>query len=92
MTANQGFVKPQRRPGELGAHSLDHLHFVVPDLTAAEAFHSDFGPSISCRWTATGRATTTRRKIHSTSGGRTRRRTSFTTMRPEACRSDRFDR
>jgi catechol 2,3-dioxygenase len=43
MTANQGFVKPQRRPGELGVHSLDHLHFVVPDLTAAAAFYSDFG-------------------------------------------------
>ena len=32
MTANQGFVKATRRPGELGVHSLDHFHFVVPDL------------------------------------------------------------
>jgi catechol 2,3-dioxygenase len=43
MTANQGFVKPQRRPGELGVHSVDHLHFVVPDLTAARTFYSEFG-------------------------------------------------
>ena len=32
MTANQGFMQPTRRPGELGIHSLDHFHFVVPDL------------------------------------------------------------
>src|SRR5579871_194216 len=43
MTANQGFVKPHRRPGELGVHSLDHFHFMVPDLATAETFYSEFG-------------------------------------------------
>ena len=27
MTAIQGYIKPTRRPGELGVHSLDHFHF-----------------------------------------------------------------
>ena len=30
MTANPGFREADRRPGELGVHSLDHFHFVVP--------------------------------------------------------------
>ncbi len=43
MTAIQGFVKPSRRPGELGVHSLDHFHFNVPDLSVAQNFYSEFG-------------------------------------------------
>ena len=32
MTAIHGYIKPSRRPGELGIHSVDHFHFAVPDL------------------------------------------------------------
>jgi hypothetical protein len=37
MTAIQGFIKPNRRPGELGVDSVDHFHFTVPDLAAPKA-------------------------------------------------------
>ena len=47
MTANPGFVKPDRRPGWLGVHSLDHVHFVVPELEAAQTFYSEFGLAVS---------------------------------------------
>jgi catechol 2,3-dioxygenase len=43
MTAIHGFVKAQRRPGELGVHSLDHFHFNVPDLSVAQNFYGEFG-------------------------------------------------
>lgn len=43
MTQIHGFIKPSRRPGELGIHSLDRFHFVVPDLTAAKTFYGEFG-------------------------------------------------
>jgi catechol 2,3-dioxygenase len=43
MTAIGGYVKPSRRPGELGVHSLDHFHFVVPDLSVAQGFYAEFG-------------------------------------------------
>ena len=49
MTANQGFVKPTRRPGELGVHSLDHFHFVVPDPAAAKTFYGEFGLDVGER-------------------------------------------
>lgn len=49
MTANQGFVRPTRRPGELGVHSLDHFHFVVPDLAVASRFYSEFGLEVGER-------------------------------------------
>lgn len=49
MTANQGFVKPARRPGELGVHSLDHFHFVVPDLAVAKTFYDEFGLGVGER-------------------------------------------
>ena len=49
MTANQGFVKPTRRPGELGVHSLDHFHFVVPDLAVAKTFYGEFGLDVGER-------------------------------------------
>ena len=43
MTAIQGYIKPTRRPGELGVHSLDHFHFAVPDLATAQSFYAEFG-------------------------------------------------
>jgi catechol 2,3-dioxygenase-like lactoylglutathione lyase family enzyme len=43
MTAIQGYIKPTRRPGELGVHSLDHFHFAVPDLATARNFYGEFG-------------------------------------------------
>ena len=43
MTAIQGFIAPSRRPGELGIHSVDHFHFVVPDLAVAKNFYGEFG-------------------------------------------------
>ena len=43
MTAIQGYIKPNRRPGELGVHSLDHFHFNVPDLSVAQNFYGEFG-------------------------------------------------
>ena len=38
MTEIHGYIKPTRRPGELGIHSLDHFHFVVPDLVGRAEF------------------------------------------------------
>jgi catechol 2,3-dioxygenase len=35
MTAIRGAIKPTRRPGELGVHSVDRFHFAVPDLAVA---------------------------------------------------------
>ncbi|HEX4410609.1 MAG TPA: VOC family protein [Xanthobacteraceae bacterium] len=49
MTAIQGFIQPNRRPGELGVHSLDHFHFVVPDLTVAQNFYGEFGLDMGAR-------------------------------------------
>ena len=46
MTQIKGFIKPNRRPGELGIHSLDHFHFVVPDLSVAQHFYGEFGLDI----------------------------------------------
>ena len=46
MTAIHGFVKANRRPGELGVHSVDHFHFVVPDLVVAHNFYTEFGLDI----------------------------------------------
>ncbi len=46
MTAIQGFIKPSRRPGELGVHSLDRFHFAVPDLAVARNFYGEFGLDI----------------------------------------------
>ena len=43
MTAIQGFIAPTRRSGELGIHSVDHFHFVVPDLAVAKNFYGEFG-------------------------------------------------
>ena len=49
MTQIQGFIKPNRRPGELGIHSLDHFHFVVPDLSVAQHFYREFGLDIRAK-------------------------------------------
>jgi catechol 2,3-dioxygenase len=49
MTAIQGFIQPSRRPGELGIHSVDHFHFVVPDLAVAQNFYGEFGLDIGAR-------------------------------------------
>ena len=49
MTAIQGFIAPSRRPGELGIHSVDHFHFVVPDLAVAKNFYGEFGLDIGER-------------------------------------------
>ena len=43
MTAITGYVRAQKRPGELGVHSLDQFHFNVPDLSVAQTFYSEFG-------------------------------------------------
>jgi catechol 2,3-dioxygenase len=43
VTEIHGYIKPTRRPGELGIHSLDRFHFVVPDLSVARSFYSEFG-------------------------------------------------
>jgi len=49
MTEIHGFIKPSRRPGELGVHSLDRFHFVVPDLSVAQNFYSEFGLDVSAK-------------------------------------------
>ena len=49
MTAIQGFIAPSRRPGELGIHSVDHFHFVVPDLAVAKNFYGEFGLDVGER-------------------------------------------
>src|SRR3954468_12128210 len=44
MTQIRSMAQPvQRRPGELGVHSLDHFNFVVPDVAQAERFYGLFG-------------------------------------------------
>ena len=44
MTAIHGYIKPNRRPGELGIHSVDHFHFAVPDLAVAQNFYRRIRP------------------------------------------------
>lgn len=43
MTAIRGTIGVNKRPGELGVHSLDSFRMAVPDLTVAENFYSEFG-------------------------------------------------
>jgi len=43
VTAIHGQIKPTRRPGELGVHSLDRFHFSAPDLAVAKSFYDEFG-------------------------------------------------
>jgi catechol 2,3-dioxygenase-like lactoylglutathione lyase family enzyme len=47
MTEIRGHIQPTRRPGELGVHSLDHFHFVAPDLSVAQNFYSEFGLTVA---------------------------------------------
>ena len=46
MTAILSAIKPTRRPGELGVHSVDRFHFAVPDLAIAKNFYGEFGLEI----------------------------------------------
>ena len=46
MTAIRSPIKPTRRPGELGVHSVDRFHFAVPDLAIAKNFYGEFGLKI----------------------------------------------
>jgi catechol 2,3-dioxygenase-like lactoylglutathione lyase family enzyme len=43
MTQIGGFIRPTRRPGALGVHSLDLFNFAVPDLARAADFYRAFG-------------------------------------------------
>ncbi|MEY8097195.1 VOC family protein [Falsihalocynthiibacter sp. S25ZX9] len=43
MTAITGKVGITKRPGELGIHSMDTFHMVVPDLRVAQDFYTSFG-------------------------------------------------
>ena len=43
MTAIRQAIRPTRRPGELGVHSVDRFHFAVPDLAVAKSFYGEFG-------------------------------------------------
>lgn len=43
MTAITGKVDIVKRPGELGIHSMNAFHMVVPDLKVAETFYKTFG-------------------------------------------------
>jgi catechol 2,3-dioxygenase-like lactoylglutathione lyase family enzyme len=43
MTAIKGYIGPNRRPGELGVHSVDRFHFFVPNLAVAQSFYGEFG-------------------------------------------------
>jgi hypothetical protein len=49
MTAIHGYIKPSRRPGELGIHSVDHFHVAVPELAVAKNFYSEFGLDVGER-------------------------------------------
>lgn len=43
MTAITGKLGVTKRPGELGIHSMDTFHMVVPDLAVAQDFYTAFG-------------------------------------------------
>lgn len=43
MTAIRGTIGINKRPGDLGVHSLDHFRMTVPDLAVAERFYREFG-------------------------------------------------
>jgi len=43
MTAITGKIGINKRPGELGVHSLSEFNVVVPDLKAAQDFYTAFG-------------------------------------------------
>ncbi len=43
MTQIAGYIQPNRRPGQLGIHSLDSFNFTVPNLETAKRFYEAFG-------------------------------------------------
>ena len=43
MTQIRSIMKPTRRPGELGVHSLDSFNLIVPDMAIARNFYANFG-------------------------------------------------
>ena len=43
MTQIGGFIPPTRKPGALGAHSMDYFNMAVPDLEEARVFYTKFG-------------------------------------------------
>lgn len=43
MTSIRGKIGINKRPGELGVHSLREFHVQVPDLTKAQHFYDSFG-------------------------------------------------
>ena len=47
MTQIRSMAQPvQKRPGEVGVHSLDAFNFTVPDLAEAEKFYGNFGLNV----------------------------------------------
>lgn len=46
MTQIRNYIPANRRPGELGVHSLDHFSLNVPDLAEAEHFYRSFGVDV----------------------------------------------
>ena len=46
MTQIRSQFVASRRPGELGVHSVDGFHLVVPDLEQAKEFYSAFGLNV----------------------------------------------
>ncbi len=46
MTAIIGKIGINKRPGELGVHSMTHFRMTVPDLQKAEKFYSAFGLNV----------------------------------------------
>ena len=43
MTQIGKFIPSQKRPGELGIHSMDHFVLAVPDMEKARHFYNNFG-------------------------------------------------
>lgn len=49
MTQIRSHFVASRRPGELGVHSVDGFHLVVPNLKEAEQFYSAFGLDLKAK-------------------------------------------
>ena len=46
MTQIRAIATSPRRPGELGVHSVDHFHMMLPDLKVAGIFYRSFGLNV----------------------------------------------
>mgnify|MGYP003344832792 FL=1 len=46
MTQMGRYIAPDGKPGELGAHSVDHFSLFVPDLAEADRFYKSFGMDV----------------------------------------------